>query len=62
VLKVGPVSSLHSSFYPRIRHRLCDFLCLLLATIGCREQAVYSKVYRRTLPYHKFGRKVIFLR
>jgi excisionase family DNA binding protein len=30
--------------------------------LGCSEQAVYKQVYRQSLPYRKFGRKVIFLR
>jgi excisionase family DNA binding protein len=34
----------------------------MAALLGCSEQAVYRKVYRRTLPYRKLGRKVIFLR
>lgn len=34
----------------------------MAAMLGCSEQAVYRKVHRRTLPYRKLGRKVIFLR
>jgi excisionase family DNA binding protein len=31
----------------------------MAALLGCSEQAVYRKVYRRALPYRKMGRKVI---
>jgi excisionase family DNA binding protein len=34
----------------------------IAALLGCSEQAVYRKVYRRALSYRKMGRKVIFLR